>query len=224
MNGKRIGFLLTVNVGLALSQSPSFEVASVKPHPIPAGQMSFRFANDGPTILRSKGNRFIENVATLQDLIMDSYGVKNYQILGMADWAKTPRGEHYDIDARSGSEAQPPTSDQLQLMLQGLLSDRFKLKLHRETRELPVYALVAGKNGPKLRELSEAETIAAKASPRLRPVPSAPIKTTMFSLVGLLSNVVDRPVIDDTGLTGMYEYASLDWLDWREREVGSLSQ
>ena len=227
MNLRRLTILLAATVSLAAPQTPTFEVASVKPHPMPAGRFVMRMYG-GQTILRSQGARFTEDTATLQDLIMDAYGVKAYQIVGMADWAKSPRGEYYDIAAISSVKS--PSSVELQLMLRALLADRFKLTLHREMKELPVYALVVGKNGPKLRELSDAEKDAIRAA-RGSPGPArgpqstpAPVMTTTISmLMRLLSNTVDRPLIDETGLTGTYEFANLDWvrLAQERREPGS---
>jgi len=231
MNLTRIGILIAATVGLTSGQNaPAFEVASVKPHPMPAGQITIRFSGTSrPPVLQAIGNRFTENVATLQDLIMGAYGVKDYQIINMPDWAKAPRGEYFDIVAKSEGES-TPTADQLKLMVQALLAERFKLKLHREMKELLVYALVIGKNGHKLRELSEAEKTAANdpAGPgeRARVAGSSPpttLKSTLPILIQLLSYRVDRPIVDQTGLTGMYEYSMVDRRQLvSEQEPGSL--
>jgi uncharacterized protein (TIGR03435 family) len=94
------------------------------------------------------GSRFTEEFASLDDLIMDAYKVKRYQIANLPKWGDTGQ-DVYDIDARVEGD-RTPTLDEARQMLQTLLADRFQLKLHHETRELPVYALVVGKNGPKL--------------------------------------------------------------------------
>ncbi len=93
------------------------------------------------------GNRFNEEFASLDDLIMDAYKVKRFQIAGLPSWGDTGQ-DVYDVEAKV--EGDHPTLDQARRMLQTLLADRFQLKLHHEQRELPVYALVPGKNGSKL--------------------------------------------------------------------------
>ncbi len=229
MKVTRIGITLAAAAGLAVSQttrtdSPAFEIVSVKRHEMPAGQVVFRFATaPGGRRLEVKGNRFTEGIATVQDLLIDAYGVKDYQIFGLPDWAKSPAGEHFDIDARVADDS-APASAQLQLMLQALLADRFQLKLHRETRQLPVYALVIGEKGSKLREVSEEEV---KAQPRYTTMPTTRpprIMSTITSFMNLLTLYVDRPVVDRTGLTGSYEFANLDWPQFaQEKRTDPLS-
>ena len=145
--------------GLALSQStppssPAFEVVSVKPHELPYGRISFGFMSvPGPRVLHATGNRFTENMVTVQSLIKAAYGVpEDYRILELPSWAVAR--EHFDIDAKTEGD-ETPTSEQLQLMLRKMLADRFQLKLHRELRPLPVYALVIARNGPKVREITQ---------------------------------------------------------------------
>lgn len=89
----------------------------------------------------SPGSVTMKNV-TLKDVIIAAYGVKDYQISGAllnSGW--------YDILGKADAAASP---DRLKLLLQGLLADRFKVALHRDTRELAMYALVVGKEEPKL--------------------------------------------------------------------------
>jgi hypothetical protein len=92
------------------------------------------------------------------------------------------------------------TPEQLSLMLQNLLADRFKLKFHRETREVPGYALVVAKNGPKLKENKNANLNTIMAQ-----------KTSMSQLANTLTNLPDNvPVVDKTGLLGFYDF-TLTW-------------
>ena len=149
---------------------------------------------------------------------MDAYGVEDYEISGLPGWALAPRGEHFDIEAKArGDEA--PTSEQLRLMLQNMLADRFQLKLHREMRPLPVYALVVAGNGPQVREITKE---AFDAQPRYGRMPARwpeRTQTTMTMFVNSLARQVDRPVLDRTGLTGYYELATPEWMqpDWDRR-------
>jgi uncharacterized protein (TIGR03435 family) len=105
---------------------------------------------------------------SLRDLLVRAYDVKAYQITGPA-WLDT---ERYEVNA-----TMPPdtTMEQFRTMLQNLLAERFKLTMHRETKELPMYSLVVAKNGPKMKESGEAPPVKegdADAPPP--PLPSQP--------------------------------------------------
>jgi uncharacterized protein (TIGR03435 family) len=134
---------------------PSFEVASLKP--LPAGASGRMPLRGGPGT-DSPGR--LSGVATLKVLLMKAYELKDFQIAGPA-WLDS---ERYQIDARI-----PEGSSKVQaaLMLRALIAERFGLVAHDETRELPFYALVVAKNGPKLTE-SSATTADAKP-PTARP-------------------------------------------------------
>jgi len=85
---------------------------------------------------------------TLGEFIQMAYGVKRHQVQG-EDWITAPAANRYDIVAKA---AAPASEQALQRMLAPLLDERFHLKIHRETRVMPVYVLVQGKNGAKLKE------------------------------------------------------------------------
>ncbi len=129
-----------------------------------------------------------------------AYGVRDFQVLGAPAWLGR---ENFEIDARA---EHPSTEDQIKQMVQVLLADRFKLKLHRETKEIPVYALMVSKDGPKLAE--------GKARSLNRPlgdimVPPGKLRAhgaTMALFVQILTENLDRPVIDKTNLTGNYDF------------------
>ena len=111
---------------------PKFEVASVKPA-LPQGLM----------LVRPLPGRLAAN-ATLQMLMQNAYAVQAFQIEGGPGWINSDR---FEIEAKADGNA---TRDQIFLMLQSLLEERYQLTFHREMRELPVYALVAAKGGFKL--------------------------------------------------------------------------
>ncbi len=125
----------------APSPRPVFEVASIRPAD-PNGRGQFQLLPGGTVIMRS---------VTLRLLIQQSYDVRDFQISGGPAWMGS---ERYDITAKPGTVGDQRASslDQMRLRLQALLADRFQLKLHRETKELPVFALVVAKDGPKLKE------------------------------------------------------------------------
>jgi beta-lactamase regulating signal transducer with metallopeptidase domain len=111
---------------------PRFEVASIKPS---AGQ--------GLRMVRAVPGRLTAD-APVRTLIQSAYGVQEFQISGGPDWTSS---ERYAIEARPAGNA---TRAEMFLMLQSLLEDRFQLRIHRETKELPVYALAPAKSGLKL--------------------------------------------------------------------------
>src|SRR6185437_2987016 len=215
--------LALVGVGavvLALAQtaaeSPAFEVVSIKPHELGQGQFVFRLPiAPGPPTPHSQGNRYAVKVTTLEDLVMQAYGVYNFQLSGLPDWGTSA---HFDLDARSQGEVAPST-DQLRLMLQRLLADRFQLQLHRETRPVAVYALVV-KNPAKLREISKEQY---ENQPRYARPPQRYPETTvviMSRFAELLRLRVDRPVLDETKLTGYYEMATPEWMQPGQARAG----
>ncbi len=193
---------------LSPAQAQSFEVASIKPN---------RSSERGVFIRNSPGGRFSAKNVTVKMLIIMSYKIQPFQLTGAPSWIDT---EHFDIEATpEAAEAEPqnPSPDQMQasfekqrIRVQSLLADRFKLKIHRETKELPVYALVVAKNGPKLKA-AESSGAAAKG-PRMRAGGGELIgeAVPISFLAQNLSNWVGRFVIDRTGLGGNYDF-TLKW-------------
>ncbi len=139
-----------------------FEAASVKPSALPAGNRAIRPGQQG-----GPGGvdpcRLTYTMSTIRELMVDAYGVKRSQIPGGPGWLDS---EQFDIVAKVPGGA---TKEQVKLMLQNLLAERFKLALHRETKEMPIYALVVGAKGPRLKESTVGEggaQAAASAQPR----------------------------------------------------------
>jgi uncharacterized protein (TIGR03435 family) len=217
-----VRFLLCLAIAsVAAAQSPTFEVASVKPSEpitremVAAGNLNIGVSIDATHVRMSK--------MSLADLFRLAYQIKPYQYAG-PPWMMQSR---YDIQAslpEGAKRAQVPA------MLQALLADRFKLVFHRETREMNVYALVAGKDGPKLKatapdakvtdsgQLRGGATVTGNAtvsmSPagdsRTTPLPGggAHVETahmTLPILAELLTRYVGRPVLDFTGIAGNYD-------------------
>jgi len=171
--------------------APAFDVASVKAsQPGAAGERRGR-----ENIQVSPGTVTMRNVS-LKACIRWAWHVSEYQVAG-PDWLDSQR---YEI---AGKAAGPATEDQLRLMMQALLQERFKLALHRQTKELSAYLLVVGKNGPKVHESkTEGETsIETNQKQMSVSVQRAPVS----QLVEMLSNVLRAPVIDMTGLKGRYD-------------------
>src|SRR5216684_8699142 len=142
--------LLATSV-FAQTPAAAFEVASIKPA-APIASITPAMIQSGKLRLGVSvvGARVDIGYMSLADLIRTAYDVKPHQISG-PDWMAA---ERFNITAKLPDGA---TKDQVNVMLQALLAERFKLTVHRETKERPVYALIVGKGGPKLRE-SEPET------------------------------------------------------------------
>jgi uncharacterized protein (TIGR03435 family) len=194
---------------------PAFEVASVKP----SGPQSKTLG-----IYTFPGGRLTAENRTLQDLMEEAFSVQAFQISGGPRWVREDR---YDIDARpasssKASQANPryptsPPNDEQRQMLQALLADRFQLKSHRETREGPVYILVRNKKELKLQSAKNKDD-----RPWVGGIPNgmitgngiAGINISMPLLATRLSRYLERPVLDQTGLQGSFdfkfEYASDD--------------
>jgi uncharacterized protein (TIGR03435 family) len=178
---------------LAFAQAtPEFEVASIRPE---AGgeRNSPLFTADG-VVFRG---------VALAAVIGEAYNFPYGRISGPNSrtpesfWGSLSTG--YDIVAKAG---RPARKEQLRLMLQTLLKDRFKLSLHLETKTAPVYKLVVATNGSKLEESEIPGVFAmsfAEDSYGFR-------NAEMMRFIGFLAGHLDRPVIDQTGLAGSYNF------------------
>ncbi len=148
----------------------------------------------------------------LRDLIQFAYGLPDSQILGGPAWLDSIM---FDIDAKSDPlvDAQlhalptEPARHQKQLMVQALLADRFQFKAHQETRQLPVYALVIAKDGPKFKPSEINGTTIDTGRTRLHVAGS---DDTISILARELAHVLGRVVLNQTGLSGRYDL-SLRW-------------
>src|ERR1041385_943186 len=185
---------------------PAFEVASVKRHDMPNGFVRRPWSPNiqcPPFHCGISGNRFTEEVASLADLIMDAYHVRRYQISGLPDWGDTGI-DVYDIAATLPA-GETPTIERTRRMLQTLLADRFHLKIHHDTKELPAYALVPGKGGITLKKSEKpCEKLPGGGGRGLANDPAGPFLTSWERVPEILGMFAERPVIDKTGLEGHY--------------------
>jgi len=215
------------------SLAQTFEVASIKPAqpPTPDGQgrIFMRGPSGGPGT--KDPGRVNLPFMSLKSLIMLAYDVKNYQITG-PQWLDT---ERFDVTA-----TMPPdtTKEQYGIMLQNLLIERFKMTVHKESKELPMYSLIVNKGGPKLKETALKATPADGDGPPRPPLgppkigpdgfpvmpaemsqrPGMPMmmmpgrarlmatSQSMQDLANRLTAQLNRPVIDNTGLTAKYDF------------------
>jgi uncharacterized protein (TIGR03435 family) len=186
---------------MAADADPAFEVAAIKlSDPNRPGRRLFSI----------RGTEVTAVYATVSDLIAFAYGVHAAQISGAPAWIESDK---FDITGKSEGDGQP-NPNQLKTMLQKLLADRFQLTLHRDKKQLTVYAL--RNNGPKL-TLSEAAS----------PIPNLifragnwPVRNaTMEEFAGVMQAHLDRPVVDQTGLKGRFDFQ----LQWTPDETPSAS-
>ena len=217
----------------ATAQTPAFDVASIKPsNPNPTGPLGAT-----PYVLPALGRLTTQNT-TLRILVMAAYQKQPFQIIGGPAWFNADK---FDINAKAADGSL--TTDQMLGLLKTLLADRFKLKLHTETRDVPIYALVLarsdGKLGPKMKvstdncpdykvqQQQQLEAIAKGGIGALATAASKPDEPcsisgipqatpgaigmklrgqTMELLTLLLTQLTGRPVVDKTGLKGLYDY------------------
>jgi uncharacterized protein (TIGR03435 family) len=181
---------------MAFGQSASFDVASVKPSRVVVGRDGTFSTDPGRLIARN---------ATLKRLIFEAWRIPWAQIAGGPEWLDS---DEFDIDAKAEN---PASAEQLRLMLRALLADRFRLAVRSEMRERRVYALVVGKDGPKLGgaragegshlwrfhgDLSKfADVLAIQLTIPLLDDPSTPSHASGSAV----------PVVDKTGITGVYD-------------------
>jgi uncharacterized protein (TIGR03435 family) len=170
---------------------PAFDVGSVKASQ--SGTGGDRRGRDNIQV--SPGSVTMRNVS-LKSCIAWAWHVFSYQVNG-PDWVDS---ERYEIAGKANG---PATEDQLRLMMQGLLQERFKLAVHHQTKVLSAYVLVPGKNGPKVHESkTEGEP---SIEPNQKQMSVTIQRAPVSQLVEMLSNVLRAPVVDQTGLKGRYD-------------------
>jgi uncharacterized protein (TIGR03435 family) len=206
---------------------PHFEVASIKPN---------KSGDPHGTISAQAGGRYVAVNVTLLQLAAQAYGLQSSQLAGGPEWTRTDR---FDVVAKADRDIQSADASvvsfsPLQLMLQALLADRFKLGVRTESREMSIYALVLARAdrtlGPNMRPSSTDCTAQLTARGRAGGPPPGPpsfnepltcglrmghgrlsaIDATVAQLLPSLSNTVQRVVQDRTGLTGRY-YMEMSW-------------
>ncbi len=202
---KRI-FPCMILCGLAFGQSRpdklSFEVASVRPGP-PGNLMEL--AQSGKMFLNIDDTRVSMGSISLPAIIQRAYEVPQDQISG-PDWLMEQR---FDVQAKLPAGAR---KEQVPEMLRTLLAERFRLAVHHDPRTLPVYTLTIAKDGPKFHESTEEDRAKWGCNGGFHKLcrhvgmQDLAIMLTRFSRMPGVPGAVDRPVVDMTGLTGVYDF------------------
>ena len=179
----------------------AFEVATIKP-----GTPDPKAAR---YIIMQGANRFVGKNYSLKLLIAAAYDLNPHTISGGPEWIESDR---FDILAVTPGEVRPSHDEQMS-MLRGLLADRFSLAFHREPKEFSIYVLEVTKDGPKLKKSAappdDPPALISTVYPQHILLPAR--NATMHDFVSLLQRaVLDRPVVDETGLEGKFDF-DLQW-------------
>lgn len=217
-----LGLLTLALFGQAPAARPEFEAASIKPASLDA-------ASEVLVGMHVDGSQVTWARLSLNDYIGAAYRVRNYQISG-PEWLAS---ERFDITAKIPAGG---TAKDVPSMLQALLEERFQMKMHRESKDLPVYGLVVGKGGVKLQETPNDSGIDAgkdgqnggggTANVAAKSVPGGVTvnfgngasftfagnrfegrKLTAAAIADVMARFTDRPVVDMTALKGHYDFS-----------------
>src|SRR3984885_5769087 len=221
-----VALLAATVCGVAFAQQrPEFEVAAIRP-----SNPNESFINARTPSLRADASRnLVFKQTSIANLIMLAHNVGAPQIIG-PDWLSVKelsRADHFDVTARIPEGSTP---EQVPLMLQSLLADRFHLTFHQENRVLGAYALVVGKNGSKLAETSNdssagkgvcnrsfAQRQGATLAAECKGILGADIAQQIQTLAP--GYFREGPIVDMTNLNGLYDF-SLEWITVQQSEQG----
>ena len=179
---------------MAKDADPDWEVVTVRPSDPNATNAKFDL----------HGRELIVENQTVETILMFGYGLQKSQIAGAPDWVRSDR---FDVDGVPDLDGQV-TIQQFQSMVRKLLSERFGLKAHKEQREMPVFALRVSKDGPKLTPTrTESGTTPNQQVNNGHGYRSLRFTNYSMPQLALMMLVyVDRPVVDQTGLPGQYDF------------------
>ena len=194
-NLRRRSFMAITAAGIAAAQAPSaapksFEVASIKP--MPPGDNRVR-------VEMNPGGRFTFTNINVAFLMQQAFDARPFQIVGGPGWMTADR---FEIKAKAEGEV---SREQIKPLLQSLLEERFKLKFHKETKEAPIYHLVVGKNGHKMKPGEHGQSMMRMGRGQINAN-----GVTMQMLSTNLSNILGRTVLDKTELEGGFN-VELNW-------------
>ena len=183
---------------------PAFEVATVKPSGRDSQPMSMQ---------RLPGGRFVTSNTPLTMLINWAFNLDDGRLVGAPTGAE---GARFDIVAKAPVEN--PAPGQMQLMMQTLLAERFKLLVHRERRDLTSYELVTDARGPKIQVSTSAEPPGPNPFRMSVSGNLTGTRVTADMLAKVLASQTGRPVENRTGLTGAFDFS----LQWRPEERAAV--
>jgi uncharacterized protein (TIGR03435 family) len=201
-------FLCSGAFGQPANPPRKFEIAAIKTLNEPQRVLSGYSAS---------GIRLTLQGYTFLALVMEAYNLKTYQVVfGPSALPPVPEYNYYFIEARAEGEA-IPTRDEFRQMLRVLLAERFNLKVHTEQKQMDVYALIIGKNGPKLKESAPDAVFSGYGGVNGRNQSMKQTKADSADIAQAIANMFgpDRPVVDKTGLAGLYDFFIEATPEWR---------
>jgi uncharacterized protein (TIGR03435 family) len=227
--------LIAAQVAAQTAKNPEFEVASVRANKSGDHIAQANFPLGPGSVYVPNGGHFSATNQPLANYIYFAYRIMGNQEQALRaqlpEWVTT---EHFDIEARTNGNPALDTKDQMRLMMRSLLADRFKLVMHTETRQVPVFGLVLakpGKTGPWLQAHPDDSSCSTGPAPAedqlagqfpalcggLLPMPPAPGRAVKFGARNVTMEFIanqltalgqlDRPVFDQTGLHGSFDFA-----------------
>ncbi|HVY93626.1 MAG TPA: TIGR03435 family protein [Bryobacteraceae bacterium] len=205
---KRRLFALALTLSPFLYGAESFDVVSVKPNTSSQGRSSER---------TNAGHVLAENI-TAQSMIEQAFAVRAFQISGGPGWMTS---DGFDVNATAGT-----TKDlddiELQPYWESLLTGRFGMKYHRESKEMQVYSLTVARSGAKLTAHQGGSGTSTHISNGKDRVSVTSTGISMANFAALLGRRLDRMVIDKTGLSGNYDI-TVDWAPESSTDTGAAS-
>jgi uncharacterized protein (TIGR03435 family) len=203
-----VAAVLTFAAAISLAQTPapavpatadahlSFAAATIKPHDPndPCG---------GCAGFNAEGDRIKIHNKSVSSMMQVAYAINPRQIVGAPDWCFN---KTFDIVGTTDTQGEL-TGPQFQALLQNLLSDRFGLKFHHDKRDLPVYAIQIAKGGPKFKSAGPSEQPDSDDNRNGQDETISLISTSLNDFTMRMQLFVDRPVVDQTRLTGKYDFA-----------------
>jgi uncharacterized protein (TIGR03435 family) len=192
-----IPLVATAQSATTANAKPEFEVVTIKPSDPNVSRGTF---------FTIKGSHVIAANTDLDDLVSLAYGIHTKQIVNGPPWLATDR---FDIDGVFGTQGRP-NRDQMKLLFQKLLADRFQLAFHHEEKELGVYALTVEKSGPKFTRTDRKPTDSTNFSYTNSIVLTVRNASMADFADGMAGTFMDRPVVDQTGLKDRYDFI-LKW-------------
>jgi uncharacterized protein (TIGR03435 family) len=218
--------LMFLTIAAPAQSRVAFEVASIKEHKAEDRQMGYSFLPGGR--LSMKGLSLQMVIATAYNLPFQTIGVE--RLTGVPEWAKQTR---YDIEAAAEKGAIPEgqgmiaSREKIRAMLQTLLAERFKLVIRRDTKELPAYLVIVGKNGVKLPKSDLTEKDCEARAPSFADGNDCHglmggmgrglhgNAATIADAAAYATNWADRPIIDKTGIAELYKFETDGWVSMR---------
>jgi uncharacterized protein (TIGR03435 family) len=178
---------------MAADAHPSFAVATIKPHDPDSRHQGFNAVGDRFTILNQG----------VIGIMMFAYSLNQHQLVGLPEWAGTA---HYDIEGTVDTPGEPNLHQQ-QEMLQKILAERFQLKFHKDKRELSVYAIQVAKGGPRLTAAANPDAEAdQEGEGHGTEMTQIYTSASMADFVMGMQFFLDRPIVNQTGLAGRYDF------------------